>query len=218
MTIISFPRSIPESLPVAGLSFDLNPMIEQTPLRSGKIITSNLGPSFWQGRWQSALLNAETVGIVRGWYASLLSSEAFYGWDKLREYPLAYSGGWGNLTVGGNPFNGQGQISSVAGNLVEITIKTLPNSTFVLSVGDYIAFDYGVDSRALHLIVAGGTTDGSGNVTVEVRPPIQAGWTADSAVYLYRAAAKMIILPKTWSCPIEPPYFGKASFEAVQTL
>lgn len=215
---ISFPRAIPDNLLVASLSFYPDPMIEVTPLRSGKKISADIGPTLWRGKWQSSQLDDDKYAEVCAWYATLLSAESFYGWDRRREYPRVYPNGWGALTVGGSPFNGQGQISSLASNLVEITLKTLPASTFILSVGDYLAFDYGTDSRALHKVVAGGMTNESGVVTVEVRPALRTGWAANAAVYLYRPAAKMIVVPGSWSDQFQGSGFGQVSFEAIQTL
>lgn len=213
---ITFPRAIPD-LPIAGISFDLEPMIEITPLRSGKQISADLGPTLWRGKWQSSQLGDDEIATVKAWYATLLSAESFYGWDKLREYPRAYADGWGSLTVGGSPFDGTCTLVDVAAGLVEIDLADLPVG-FVLSIGDYLAFDYSIDSRALHVVVAGGTADGSGNLTIEVRPPVRVGWEADAVVQLHRPAARMIIIPGTWSCPVEAPFFGRASFEAIQTL
>lgn len=214
---ITFPRAIPDQLLVTGLSFYPDPMIEVTPLRSGKKISSDIGPTLWRGKWQSPLLTEDQYSEVSAWYTTLLSAEAFYGWDKLREYPRAYRDGWGSLTVGGNPFDGTGKLQSVAAGLVEVTINTLPAS-FVFSAGDYMAWDYGTDARALHKVVASATANGSGVVTVEVRPAVRVGWAVNAVVSLYRPAAKMIIVPKSWSEQEEPPFFGRVSFEAEQTL
>lgn len=221
MTAITFPRAIPDELPIAGLSFFPDPLIEVTPLRSGKLISLDLGPTLWRGRWQSTQMDEEAAGIARAWYDTLLSSEAFYGYDKIREYPLAYPSGFGGLVVGTVAFNGTCILSDVATNTIEIDLSDLPVG-FVLSHGDYLAFDYGTDSRALHRVVAGGTADGSGDLSIEVRPPIRTGWQAtppaETTVLFYRAAARMIIVPKSYSESTVPPGWVSISFEAVQTL
>lgn len=219
---ITFPRALPTDFPIIGMSFNPDPLIEVTPLRSGKIISVDLGPTIWRARWQLAEMEADQAGQLRAWYDTLLSAEAFYGYDKLREYPLQYTGGFTGLLVGSNPFTGDCELEAVAANSVEITLSALPVG-FVLSVGDYLAFDYGSDddSRALHRVVVAGTANASGNADVEVRPAIRTGWQAPSmnrTVHLYRAAAKMIVVPKSWSEQTVPPGRVSVSFEAVQTL
>jgi len=217
VALISFPRAIPDELGLSSLSFPPDPMIEVTPLRSGEQIAVDLGPTLWRGKWQSATLDETKMGIVRAWYDTLLSAQAFYGYDKLREYPLAYRAGFASLTVGGNPFSGVATLTGVASNNLQPTLGSLP-AGFVFSPGDYIAFDYGSSKRALHRVSAAAVADGDGNVTLEVRPAIRPGWNAGAAVFLRRAAALMIILPGSYSEQIVPPTNGQISFEAIQTL
>lgn len=217
MAVITFPRNLPDELPIVGMSFPPSPMIEVTALRSGRQISQDLGPTLWRARWQSAKMKPDEAGIVRAFYDTVLSLEEFYGYDKLREYPLAYSTGFTGLLVGGNPFGGTCQLTGVAVNNVEVQLAGLPIG-FVLSRGDYLAFDYGTDSRALHRASAAAVADAGGTLTVEVRPHVRVGWTAAATVMLHRPAARMKILPDTYSESEEAPYFVTASFEAIQTL
>ncbi|MEX2480193.1 MAG: hypothetical protein WD928_04960 [Gammaproteobacteria bacterium] len=214
---IALPRAFIHDLPIIGLEFTLEPMAELAPTRSGRTIAKNLGPSFWRAQWQSHRMLEDEFGEVRAWHATLLSYEAFYGYDKLREYPLLYKHGWGDLEVGGLAFDGTAALDAVAANTKEIDLSALP-AGFGLRPGDYLAFDYGTDSRALHMVVAGGDADGAGELTVEVRPHVRTGWEAAATVDLHRATAKFLILPDTWSAPAEAPHFGRVSFEAIQTL
>ena len=216
---ISFPRAIPAELLVAGLSFYPDPMIEVTPLRSGRQVSVDLGPTLWRGKWTSGNLDDDRFAEVRAWYDTLLSAETFFGYDLLREYPRKYPGGFAGLTVGASPFSGQCQLAAVASNNVEVDLAALPIG-FVLSVGDYIAFDYGADdgSRALHRVSAGAIADSDGLVTLEVRPHVRVGWQADAAVSLIKPSAKMIIVPGSYSETTTDQSFGNISFEAIQTL
>jgi hypothetical protein len=217
MAIITFPRAVPDSLTVVGMSFPPAPMIEVTPLRSGRRISKELGPTLWRGHWQSSRMRPDKAGQVRAWYDTLLSLEEFYGYDKLREYPLAYSTGWGGLMVGASPFSGSGVLTTVAGNNVEMTIGSLPIG-FVLSPGDYLAFDYSTSLRALHRCSAGATASGAGSLTVEVRPHVRPGWAVAAPVMFYRPAARMIILPGTYQEDIAARIFTTISFDAIQSL
>lgn len=218
---ITFPRAIPDALQVVGLSFYLQPMEELTALRSGKTISANIGPTLWRARYESRNLDEEELGVLRAWRDTLLSYEAFYGYDILREYPLVYRRtGWTGLTVLGSPFTGSCYLNAIADNNVQVGLSGLPVG-FVFSLGDYIAFDYGTDSRALHRIVAAGVADGNGQVLLEVRPPVRVGWEAGSpgeVVDLYRPSAQMKMTPDSWQEPVDLNRTGKVTFEAVQTL
>jgi hypothetical protein len=216
---ISFPRNIPDDLKVVGMTFLPQPMNAVSPLRGGKIITDNLGPTLWKAHYQSPVLSNEAFGNVRAWYDTLLSIERFYGYDKLRQYPIAHKNGWGSLTVDGVPFDGECAIKSVNANTKELTLKDLPVSALRLSTGDYLAFDYGSDdSRALHRVVSGGLSDANGELTIEVRPFIRVGAAGDDPVYLHRPSAEMIILPDSYSETTQLPDLGSISFDAIQAI
>lgn len=217
--VLAFPRTLPDAFKVIGLSFPPAPMIEVTPLRSGRQISHNLGPTLWRPKYDSAQLTPARAGEVRALYDTLLSEREFYGFDHSRAYPLAYRRThWTGLTVGVNPFTGVCDLSAVAANNVEATLINLPVG-FVLSHGDYIAFDYSTSLRALHRVSAPATANGSGQAIVEVRPPIRPGWAVGADVNLYRPAARMIILPGTYSEKIDMASgLATISFEAIQTL
>lgn len=214
---ISFPRAFPGQMLVAGMSFPPAPMIEITPLRSGRQISKDVGPTLWRPKFSSTQLDPARAGEVRAWHDTLLSVEEFYAYDVMRQYPLAYAGGWGSLLVDGSPFNGTGKIADVESNNREIDLEDLPNG-FVLSPGDYLSFDYSTDLRALHRVSAAATANGSGEVTVEVRPHIRPGWEDGAVVSFYRASCRAIILPGTYSEQTEAPDFTTISFEAIQSL
>lgn len=216
---ITFPREIPSELKIVGMSFMLEPTIELAPLRSGKIISKDLGPSLWKAKYESPPLDETSFGIVRAWYASLLSTNEFYGYDFLREFPLAYVNGWDV-----SPFDGTCRLAGVP-SASRITLTDLPVG-FILTVGDFIAFDYGPtssptvdESRALHIVTEGGVASGSpSDVTLSVSPHIRDDWQVGETVHLFRAAAKMVILPGTYQETIDVERMGKISFEAIQTL
>jgi hypothetical protein len=213
---ITFPRAVPSALRILAMSFRLVPMAELTPLRSGAVIAHDLGPSRWRAKLDSTLLSEAEAGAVRGWYDTLLSYERFYAFHNQREYPLAYMAGWGGLTVGGNPFSGAGTLTAVNANNVEVTLGALPVG-FVLSVGDMLAFDYATTRRALHRVAAGSTANGAGQAIVEVRPHVRTGWSVGAAVNFHKAAARMLILPDTFSDQEEGRH-ARFSFEAIQDV
>lgn len=219
MAAITYPRDFLSNLPIAGLSFIPEPISEISPVRGGDIISADLGPTLWRGKYDSPILEASVFGAARAWYGTLLSYREFYAYDILRQYPLEYADGWGDLEVNGSPFDGNGFLGDVESNDVEVTIYNVPIG-LILSPGDYLSWVYSSTRQALHRVSAGSTAtgvSGSGEVTVEVHPSVRAGWTAATAVKLYRAVAKMVILPGTYTENISPPSFGQVSFEAMQT-
>lgn len=210
---ITFPRAIPDELSahLVGMTFKLQPMLEISPLRSGKQIAADLGPALWVGEYSSARLNATRFGVVRAWVDTLMSTQEFYGFDKFRERPLAY----GRTGFPGG-FTGACTVSAFSAPFA-LTLSGLPTA-FVLAPGDYVSFDYSAGiTRALHRIVAGGTAAG-GSLALEVRPTIRSGLTAGQAATVYRSAARMIILPDSYDEAVTAPDMGQISFKAIQTL
>lgn len=217
MAALSFPRNFPDSLVVNGMSLSLEPMIMLSPLRGGSQISVDLGPTLWRGHWESDTLTDARYGEVQAWRDTLLSMEKFYAYDKRRQYPFAYPGGVG-VPASWPSTAWTCQISSVNADNKRIVLKTLP-AGFVFTNGDYISFVYGSSSSvALHRIVAGATASGGGTATVEVRPHIRTGASADAVVTLYRAYCEMIILPESYKDQTTPPKLGKVSFDAIQSL
>ncbi|ODR93522.1 hypothetical protein AUC70_11695 [Methyloceanibacter stevinii] len=218
MIPLSYPRDFLHDAPLIGLSFDPEPMAELTPLRSGKVIAKELGPTLWRASFQTDKMAPAEAGAVRAFYASLLSFHSFYAYDKMREFPLAYVDGFDGLEVGGQPFTGECTLADVPSATL-VALEDLPPG-FVLSKGDYLSFDYGAGNakRALHMIVQGDAADGAGAVTVEVAPYVRTGWSAAATVSLYRASAEFIIVPGSYRAPKTPPHFTTVSFDAMQRL
>ncbi len=215
--MIEFPRTMPDELPVFGLSFVPEPMAELTPLRSGRVVAKDSGPTLWRASWETTRMRADEIGVVRAWYDTLLSYEAFHGYDHLREYPLAYRlDGFTGLEVDSEPFEGTCTLADIDETNRLIDLEDLP-AGFVLSPGDYLAFDYGSGSRALHRVSAGGEADAEGELALEVRPRVRPGWQADATVHLHRAAARMMIVPGSWQERTDFLGWSTVSFEAVES-
>lgn len=222
---ITFPRTRPEALHVATMQFLLQPMTEISATRGGKQLGLDIGPSLWYGEWESPPMEEEDFGEARAFFDTLASAEAFYAYDNLREYPVTYkTAGWSGLLVGPSAFDGICYMTDVRENGLEIVLSSLPVG-FILKPGDYLSFDYGATDqyRALHRVSAMGVADGGGDMALEVRPYIRAGWEGGEspghrAVTLYRPSAKMIVVPGSYSESIPVHRFGTVSFKAVQTL
>lgn len=226
---ISFPRALPAEL-LARLStclFELEFMQEIAPTRGGAQIARDLGPPLWRAKYQSASLPAAYFKAVEAWLESLGGSvNPFYGYDLQRAYAVAYPSGYGSLTrPGGGGFDGTALLASVAGDNVSVTIGTSGDHTtalpvgFVLTVGDYLAFDYNSGTqRALHKVINGGTADSNGVLTAEVRPPVKAGYSG-ATVQLATPSGKFKLSPGSVRKVMQPNgMFGSVYFEGVQTL
>lgn len=225
---IAFPEALPSQL-LARLStciFSLDYTQDIAPTRGGANIVRDLGPPLWHCTYQSALLVPSSFKAVEAWLDSLGGSvNPFYGYDLQRSYAANYPNGYGGLTRagGGGSFDGTANLEAVNSDNVTIEIGnnsnpavTLP-AGFVLTVGDYIAFEYTTSVRALHRVVLGGTADGSGNCVVEVRPQIRAGWSP-STVLLAQPAGKFLILPGSVKKNMQPWGAAAVAFEGIQSL
>lgn len=195
---MTFPLSTTDfmrALPVAEITFDAPEQVEVNQTAGGEIITGDLGPMLWQGE-----VRLGTMTHAEASHADVMldllrpSGRMFYAYDVRRPAPLADPQG---LILGATvPVIG----SLIAENR-EMTLEDLPG-WYVLSRGDYLAFDYGSPARrALHKVVtaqvqadAAGTTP-----TFEVTPLIRPGATVGAAVTLVRASCLARIVPNTVS-------------------
>lgn len=65
--------------------------------------------------------------------------------------------------------------------------------TGILLSGDYVAFQNGAGNRELHMVVADADSDGTGNVTLVIEPPIRTS-PADGAALIVNAATCEMML------------------------
>lgn len=118
---------------------------------------------------------------------------------------------WGGQHEVGNspsPYSGRADaagalspvIASVGANNKSLTLGGLPPS-YVLTSGDYLAFDYGSSPtrRAFLRAVESAAAAGSGvTPPFEVRPHLPSGVSAGIVVTLVKPAAKVFIVPETF--------------------
>lgn len=217
--VIAFPRTIPTALKASKPKFIQKHMEALSPLRSGGLVSVETGPTLWSVSFKTSVLNELEIGEVRAFFDTLASSESFYLWDFMRDYPYAYRDShWSGLTVSGSPFDGTGSIVSVSSVYV-ITIEDLP-AGFQLKTGDYLAFSYGSSGeyRALHRVSANATANGSGVIAVEVRPQIRAGWSVGATVDFYRPSGLFTVIPDSYDEDIDVTFMGTIVFQAIQNL
>lgn len=177
-------------LPVAEMMFHAPPQVIMNQTGGGEILTADVGPMLWTGQVTlGRMLQSETAtpDVLLDLLAP--AGRTFWAFDTRRPGPLADPKG---LVLG----SATPVIASLP-NAREMSISGLPG-WYVLSRGDYLAFDYGIPARrALHKVVtpvveanAAGTTP-----VFEVTPMIRPGAVTATAVTLVRAACKARLIP-----------------------
>jgi hypothetical protein len=213
---LSFPIDILADFPGLTTRFEPVPMEEVEPMRGGRQISKDIGPTLWELDVESKrLLPSE----LKFWKARLLSlqGETFRGYDKTARYPIAYPrGSW----PAGGAFDGEAVLANVTDNKV-VTLSGLP-AGYVGSVGDTISFPYGADSQALHMVMEAFVADGGGNSGgFEVRPHVRPGYGLGSPatdVMVAGAYALMVLIPGSVKVQSDMTGRGTVSFSGRQTL
>lgn len=62
-----------------------------------------------------------------------------------------------------------------------VAVENAPNSTVIFKTGDYIQFGSGATQK-LHIVTADCTSNGSGQATVEIEPPLKTALADDSTI------------------------------------
>lgn len=208
--MISFPRA--DLMTLAGVS-DVTfwPLQRQELSRTQSGVTQgkDLGSALWRGSFTTApALLADAAGLE----AALLSLNGvewpFLAYDVRRPYPAAYPDGVfaDSATIGGFGVDARG-----------LWLADLAPG-FVLSVGDYLAFDYGArPSRALHRILTPAVADGAGD-TPEfwVFPALRPGAITGAAVTLRRASCEMIAEPGQTPPQLRDMVASSVTFSGIQ--
>lgn len=194
----SFPLSVADfmrALPIAEINFDTPEQVEVNQTAGGEIITGDLGPMLWQGD-----VRLGTMTHAEASHADVMldllrpAGRMFYAYDTRRPAPLADPAG---LILGATVPT----IDSLISGNREMTLAGLP-AWYVLSRGDYLAFDYGSPSRrALHKVASEQVQASSAGLTpaFEVTPLLRPGATVGAAVTLIRPACLARIVPNTIS-------------------
>lgn len=201
------------NLPPSGWSFFLQVSDEVSGERGDQVRVKQLGPDLWAGRYEASQLLPGMARQIKAIIAGIMMQRnTFYGWDPAGQYPAADPDGAKIIT----PANIK--INSLNADNQRLSLKGLPAS-YVLTRGDYLAFDYG-SARALHQVWAASTVvaDGTG-LTGEfyVTPRIRPGASVNLVVTLVKPAAEMMIVPGSFAST-EGPRVASISFDAVQVL
>lgn len=216
---LSFPRDIPAGIPFYVTEFEPVTQGENSATQGGAALVVENGPSLWKASVATPPLKGSDARLLSAWLTSIKTPpQPFWLADLRRIWPANYQGGWGDLTVpGGGAFGGTCQLASVNSDGVTVGLSHLPVG-FVLSPGDMLSWDYG-SPRALHRAVSDpAVADGSGNITIEVRPVVRAGWTAGATVNLQGPKGKFLLIRDSDKPKTDNHNKTVFTFDAMQTL
>jgi len=214
--MLTFPLAttqLDDLIPVGPVKWRLKENQELSGVGSGQILAAELAPSLWEADVSSAEYPHDRIDQLQARIEALDGSiRAFYLTDPKRRYPQYDPDGsiFGSAVA---------VINSIDASNRAISISGLPAS-YVLTVGDFFAFDYGTPARrAFHRVVETVAANGSGVTGLfEVRPHIRTGATAGLSVSLISPSLKCIIKPNTLDSGRVSPVLSQLSFSAVQRL
>lgn len=161
---------------------------EYSRTAGGQTQGKDFGSPLWRGSFTSAPLHLDQVGEIEMALLSLRGVlHSFEAHDVRRPMPLAHKEG---------DFVDSAEISDLGSDNKSLRLSGM-SSGFTLSVGDYLAFDYGIEpNRALHRVVTPAVFDGSGQTPLfEVFPHIRPGAAIGAAVTLKRPSCLMVLDP-----------------------
>lgn len=193
MTALTFPLSIDtffRGLLVAQITLDDPTQVEMSQTAGGEQLTADVGPQLWTGKVDLGVMTRREMSNPDVLLSVLRRPAAsFYAFDTRRPAPLADPTG---VILGA----AVPRIWTLVTGNREMRLKDLPAS-YVLSRGDYLAWDYAGGRRALHRVVDTIVVASGAGTTpeFEVTPPIRPGATVDAVVTLIRAAcaAKLVV-------------------------
>lgn len=200
-------------LRLPGRSFAPSAANAITRLGGGDIIKSRLGASLWQGQASIAAAKHRNAAAYEVALSRLeRPGETFFVHDARFNGPIMDPGGviLGAATPVIHTLNADNRRMRISG---------LPGG-YMLSVGDYIGWQYGASPvrYALHRIETAATASGAGLTPLfAVEPFIRPGSAAGAAVVLVRPACKAIITEATYGGASLNITSG-ASFSWTQTL
>jgi hypothetical protein len=176
---------------------------------SGEERVKEIGPPLWTAQFQTVPMEAGLARAMRAWLHSMDGGIGTFTAYDVR-YPFPVSDPTGAQALSGV------QINSLSGGA--LSLKGLP-AAFVLSPGDYLAFDWGSGRRAFHEVTEGVTANGSGVTAVfAVRPHIRAGATVNATVTLRQPRAVWRMDHKSWAPTTVGGILTRYSWTATQVV
>lgn len=221
-----FPLTPPASGP-ASQTFEPKRLDFLAPEASGRLGAMSGAFPLWSAEW--SLGQALSQDLSDQWRAFLSALEGprrlFLAHEYGREFPRAYSRGFGGMaTAGGGAFSGAAgswSQSIASDGQALLTLTGLP-AGLALAAGDYVDFRWTTSGQARRSMVralAAATADGSGVVSGMVVTPAVPTITPGSAVaHLDNPACLMRLSPQTQISPMDRRRIAGARIQAIQDL
>lgn len=194
---LTFPLSLndfADKLKISTVKWELKRWDQLSGLGSGDVLAAQLAPPRWAATVTLAAMYHADAAQVQALVESLDGpTNSFFLYAPQLPFPQADPDG---SILGASSVT----IHTVGGNNKSLRLAGLP-AGYVLTIGDYLAFDYGSNPtrRAFHRIVETVTADGTGlSPLFEVRPHLRPGVTTTLPVTLAKPAAKVFIMPDTF--------------------
>lgn len=190
---ITYPLALSQFADIIGMrqvKWQLQDNRELSGMGSGQVLQAKLAPSLWTAdvslhEWY----HADAARIEAKLQVLIEQMGSFYLYDPRKKAPTLDPAG---VILGASTV----RIASLP-TPATISLKGLP-AGYGLSVGDWLAFDYGSNPtrRAFHRIAEDVTASGAGTTTAfNVTPFIRPGAAVDAVVTLIKSAMKCIIKP-----------------------
>lgn len=202
-----------DKLLIRSAPFMLMRQEETSALGSGEFLTADLAPACYEAAVETApMANAKAHQLMALIEALGGSRETFYLYDPMMPFPQADPDG--TILGASTP-----TIHTIAVDRRSIRVTGLP-AGYVLTIGDYLAIDYGTPSRrALVRVAETFAASGAGltpplAISTALRPGVVTGLGA----MLKKPAAKVKMLPGTLSIRPIDIINAAISFTARQTL
>ena len=197
MTTFAFPSITP-----ATNTFELvsNTRTYQSPLTNAVQTASRKG-SLWKASLQFNNLSGDDRKVMQAFLVKLNGQQHRF---TLQDHSHTLRGaGGGNLVVNGASQSGTTLVCDGA----------TANVNNYLRAGDYVSFN-----NELHMVVADTNSDGSGNVSISIAPPIRKSPPDDTIVYCAAQDQGVFMLagPASWNTTID--IHSSFTIEAVEDV
>ncbi|MGE0270294.1 MAG: hypothetical protein AB7M05_08900 [Alphaproteobacteria bacterium] len=183
-----------------------NTITFESPL-SGSVQTLEMPGARWTASYELPPMKRATAAAWQAFFVRLRGQAGrFYGYDPDARAPQG-------VATGTPLVNGASQTGSSL-----ITDGWSVSVTGILKAGDYVAFDTGVTSRELHMVVEDVNSNASGEATLSIEPPIRISPADNAPIILSSASCVMMLAtPESAWDANEMSVYGIA-FEAVEAF
>lgn len=193
-----FPLSVSDfadKLKIQSVEWKLQRYDELSGLGSGDVLAAQLAPARWVAKVTLATMYHGEAAQAQALIETLDPTASFFLYAPQLPYPQSDPDG---SILGAAELT----IQTVGGNNRSLRVEGFP-AGYTLTVGDFLAFDYGSSPvrRAFHRICE--TVSASGGIGLtplfEVRPHLRPGVTTGPVVTIIKPAAKVFIVPESFS-------------------